>query len=78
MGHKQTGGMVELLVLDPYKPHELGALEGYCCLTKASKTIRAGQTIELSEGIGAEVISAPVDGRAQVRFSGASPILEHS
>ncbi len=75
MGRKQTGGIVELLVLDPYKPPELGALEGYCCLTKASKAIRAGQIIELSEGIGAEVISAPVDGRAQVRFSGTSPVL---
>ncbi len=75
MGRKDTGGMVELLVLDPYKPPELGALEGYCCLAKASKPIRAGQAIELAEGIGAEVISAPVDGRAQVRFSGDSSIV---
>ena len=75
-GRKETGGMVELLVLDPYKPPRLGALEGYCCLTRASKGIRAGQSIELSDGICAEVISAPVDGRAQVRFSGASPILD--
>ena len=75
-GRKKTGGMVELLVLDPYKPPELGALEGYCCLARASKGIRAGQMIELSEGICAEVIAAPVDGRAQVRFSGASGIVD--
>ncbi len=75
-GSKKTGGMVELLVLDPYKPTELGSLEGFCCLVKASKGVRAGQVIELSEGICAEVIAAPIDGRAQVRFFGASGIMD--
>ena len=75
-GRKKTGGMVELLVLDPYKPPEFGSLDGYCCLVKASKGVRAGQVIDLSEGICAEVIAAPVDGRAQVRFSGASGIVD--
>ena len=68
--------MVELLVLDPYKPPEFGSLEGYCCLVKASKGVRARQVIDLSEGFCAEVIAAPVDGRAQVRFSGASGIVD--
>ncbi len=75
-GRKKTGGMVELLVLDPYKPLESGSLEGYCCLIKASKGFRTGQVIELSEGICAEVIAAPADGRAQVRFSGACGIVD--
>jgi S-adenosylmethionine:tRNA ribosyltransferase-isomerase len=75
-GRKKTGGLVELLVLDPYKPPASGSLEGYCCLVKASKGIRAGQVIELSEGVCAEVIADPMDGRAQVRFAGASGIVD--
>ncbi|SPF47694.1 S-adenosylmethionine:tRNA ribosyltransferase-isomerase [Syntrophobacter sp. SbD1] len=75
-GRKHTGGMVELLVLDAYKPCEVGAVEGYCCLTRASKGIRKGQVIELSEGVCAEVIAAPVDGKAQVCFHGASHIVD--
>ena len=75
-GRKNTGGMVELLVLDPYKPPASGSVEGYCCLVRASKGVRAGQVIELSEGICAEVIAAPIDGRAQIRFSGASGIVD--
>ncbi len=75
-GHKRTGGMVEFLVLDPYKPAELGALEGYCCLTKASKSVRTGQVIELTEDICAEVKAAPVDGVAQVRFPGVSRLVD--
>ena len=68
MGRKETGGMVELLVLDPCKPPELGAQEGYCCLAKSSKGIREGQTIVLSEGVRAQVVSVLSNGRAQVRF----------
>ena len=75
-GRKKTGGNIELLVLDPYKPPELGALEGHRCLIKASKSVRAGQVIELSADIRAEVIAAPVDGMAQVRFPGASPVVD--
>jgi S-adenosylmethionine:tRNA ribosyltransferase-isomerase len=75
-GRKKTGGLVELLVLDPYKSPGLGALEGYCCLTRASKPVGAGQVIELSEGIRAEVVSDLLDGMAQVRFPGASSILD--
>lgn len=75
-GRKKTGGLVELLVLDPYKPPGLGALEGYCCLTKTSKPVRAGQVIDLSEGIRAEVISDPQDGMAQVKFPGVSSMMD--
>ena len=75
-GRKKTGGSVEMLVLDPYKSPELGALEGYRCLTRGSKPVRAGQVIELSGDISAEVIGSPVDGIARVRFPGASPIVD--
>jgi S-adenosylmethionine:tRNA ribosyltransferase-isomerase len=45
IGRKDTGGRVEFLVLDPYKPPEQGETEGYCCLTRASKPVRPGQTV---------------------------------
>jgi len=76
LGRKKTGGMVELLVLDPYKAPGTGILDGYSCLIKASKSFRPGQIIELSEGIRAEVIAASVDGRAQVRFYGGENIVD--
>ena len=75
-GRKNTGGRVEFLVLDPYKPAELGETEGYCCLAKASKPVRAGQIVEFAEGIHAEVVSAPIEGKVQVRFPGASHIVD--
>jgi S-adenosylmethionine:tRNA ribosyltransferase-isomerase len=75
-GNKKTGGSVELLVLDPYKPAELGKLQGYRCLTKASKPVRIGQVIELSAGIGVEVVATPGDGIAQVRFPAAPPLAD--
>ncbi|MDA8305232.1 MAG: tRNA preQ1(34) S-adenosylmethionine ribosyltransferase-isomerase QueA [Deltaproteobacteria bacterium] len=76
VGRKKTGGRVEFLVLDPYKPPELGETEGYCCLTKASKPVRTGQIVEFAEGICAEVVSAPMDGKVRVRFPGASNIVD--
>jgi S-adenosylmethionine:tRNA ribosyltransferase-isomerase len=76
IGRKETGGRVELLVLDPYKPPGLGAHEGYCCLAKASKGIRAGQNLVFPEGVTAEVLAAPARGRAQVRFCGDAAVPE--
>ncbi|MGC8493132.1 MAG: tRNA preQ1(34) S-adenosylmethionine ribosyltransferase-isomerase QueA [Syntrophobacteraceae bacterium] len=76
IGRKDTGGKIELLVLDPYKAPELGESEGYCCLTRASKPVRPGQIVEFSEGICAEILSAPVDGKAQVRFPNGSPLVD--
>ncbi len=75
-GRKKTGGMVELLVLNPYEPQASGSIEGYCCLVRSSKGVRVGQLIELSEGICAEVVAAPIEGKAQVRFSGPSGIVD--
>jgi S-adenosylmethionine:tRNA ribosyltransferase-isomerase len=73
-GSKETGGAVELLVLEPYKSPELGANEGYWCLAKASKGIREGQGIELSQGVRAEVMAVSESGRALVRFCADSSV----
>ncbi len=76
LGHKPSGGRVELLVLDPYTPPELGKTQGYCCLAKASKPVRQGQIMEFSEGVRAEVIRASGDGKVQVRFPDTTNIVE--
>jgi S-adenosylmethionine:tRNA ribosyltransferase-isomerase len=74
IGRKESGGRIELLVLDPYKSPGPG--EGYCCLVKASKGTRAGQVIHLDEGIQAEVVAPLGEGKAWVRFPGDGSLLE--
>lgn len=75
MGHKESGGRTELLVLDPYKSAEFGAEEGYCCLVRMSKRIRAGQVIQLKDGQCAEIVAPLEDGKAQVRFPDCDNLL---
>lgn len=70
LGHKDSGGRTELLVLDPYKPAETGGEEGYCCLVRMSKHVRAGQLIQLKDGLTAEIVAPLEDGKARVRFPG--------
>lgn len=76
LGHKDSGGKVELLVLDPYKPPETGAVEGYVCLVKASKRGRPGQLIHLENGITARIAEHLRDGKARVLFPGECTLLE--
>ncbi|SMC20443.1 S-adenosylmethionine--tRNA ribosyltransferase-isomerase [Desulfacinum hydrothermale DSM 13146] len=68
LGRKETGGRVELLVLDPYQDPEAGRREGYTCLVKASKPPRKGMRLRLEETLQVTVLSDPVDGRARVLF----------
>ncbi|SHE67541.1 S-adenosylmethionine--tRNA ribosyltransferase-isomerase [Desulfacinum infernum DSM 9756] len=68
LGRKETGGRVELLVLDPYKDPETGMREGYACLVKASKPPRKGMRLLLEDALEATIASDPVDGQAQVLF----------
>ncbi len=73
-GRKETGGKIELLVLDPYKNPAEG--EECACLVKAAKPVRCGQTIFCGKGVAAEVIEAPGEGRAQIVFRGGGSLLE--
>jgi S-adenosylmethionine:tRNA ribosyltransferase-isomerase len=75
-GRKETGGRVELLVLDPCKPEGEGGGESHCCLVKTSKRLRAGQMIHLKDGSRAEVAEVLEDGKAAVRFPGPGPLLD--
>lgn len=67
-GRKETGGMVELLVLDPYKDPEEVEREGTLCLFKSSKPLRPGMQILLPKGHSATVLDHPSDGKVHVRF----------
>ena len=75
-GTKESGGRVELLVMDPYKSSELGRSEGYLCLIKSSKRSAAGSAIVLADGSRARVLAAPENGRTRVLFPDTSPFLD--
>ncbi len=75
-GVKETGGQVELLVLDPYKDNDNGAGDGYECLIRSSKPARPGGRLLLNGGTEAVVVSEPHDGRVKVRFLGSEPVVE--
>lgn len=75
-GTKETGGRVELLVLDPYKSSEKGWEEGYTCLLKAAKHTRADSIITLTGGIQVKVLDSLPEGKAMVRFLISEPLLD--
>ncbi len=68
IGRKDSGGRVELLVLDPFKPMETAHAEGYLCLVKASKGVKSGRSIHFKDGTRAEVLETTGTGMAAVRF----------
>jgi len=74
LGRKETGGTVELLILDPYKDPGLGCKEGYQCLVKTSKRPRPGTRIELPNSVSAVFASPVVNGTACVRFDGVQSL----
>ncbi len=68
LGRKETGGRVEMLVLDPYKDPKDAEKEGYLCLLRSSKPPRPGMRILLPKGLSGTIVSRPADGMAHVRF----------
>jgi S-adenosylmethionine:tRNA ribosyltransferase-isomerase len=75
-GTKESGGRVELLVLDPYKDADLGEREGYECLLKSAKRPRPGSVILLEDGFRAEVLAPVKEGRTRTRFISSEPLLD--
>ncbi|MCK8602141.1 tRNA preQ1(34) S-adenosylmethionine ribosyltransferase-isomerase QueA [Desulfoferrobacter suflitae] len=73
-GNKETGGFIELLVLDPHKAPEEGRREGYTCLLKCAKRPRRDSLIFLPKGLRARIQSDPKDGTAIVRFLTSQPL----
>jgi S-adenosylmethionine:tRNA ribosyltransferase-isomerase len=74
VGEKETGGRIELLVLEPFhsENHEDG--DAYTCLAKASKPPRPHSRVTLRNGLRAEILSLPEEGRVRVRFLTAEPL----
>ena len=73
-GAKATGGKIELLVLEPLHPEHNGEGAVYCCLVRAAKPPKPGTIITLRGGLRAEVLTAPREGKAQVRFLSSEPL----
>lgn len=73
-GVKETGGRIELLVLEPFCPAEQNGGEVYTCLVKAAKPPRAHSVVALKGGFRAEIVTKPEEGRAQVRFLSSEPL----
>lgn len=74
-GVKETGGAIELLVLDPFKDPQRGREEGFCCLVKSAKRPRPGLRMVLANGVQAEIRSTLENGQAMVRFLDSRPLL---
>jgi S-adenosylmethionine:tRNA ribosyltransferase-isomerase len=73
-GTKESGGRVELLVLDPYIEPNLADQQGYTCLVKASKKPRPGTRLVFGDGVEAYLVTPIRNGQAQVRFAGPTPL----
>jgi len=74
-GKKDTGGAIELLVLDPFKDPQRGREEGFCCLVKSAKRPRPGIRMLLPNGVQAVILSTRENGQAMVRFLDSAPLL---
>lgn len=71
VGHKPTGGRVELLVLDPARSLEGGALTDPAvrvCMVRSSKPLKSGARVKMLQGpeLTAEETVAP--GRVRIQF----------
>jgi S-adenosylmethionine:tRNA ribosyltransferase-isomerase len=76
VGRKETGGRIELLVLDPYIDPDLGSKEGYTCLIKAAKATQSGSPIFLENGFQARTLAPAEEGKTRVQFLGSKPLLD--
>jgi S-adenosylmethionine:tRNA ribosyltransferase-isomerase len=74
MGTKQTGGRIELLVLEPFELSGSNDDEGYSCLVKAAKPPKPQSIIDLKNGLQAKVLTLSGDGKARVCFLTSEPL----
>jgi len=75
-GTKETGGHVEMLVLEPFKKPESEARDGYRCLIKSSKHPKEGSVILLGNGARLTVLSPVRDGMARIAFPDTVPLSD--
>ncbi|MCX7822949.1 MAG: tRNA preQ1(34) S-adenosylmethionine ribosyltransferase-isomerase QueA [Syntrophobacterales bacterium] len=73
-GQKETGGRVELLLLDPFISPEIAKERGYECLVKTSKPLKPGMVIKLLEPIKGNptnqevIVQLSMEGRVRIKL----------
>lgn len=68
LGHRPTGGQVEVLALREVKPLV------YECLVKPSKRLKPGSLVEFELGLSAEILGDAHEGTRLVRFFGPADV----
>lgn len=74
LGTKQTGGKIELLVLEPFRPSGPDDDRVFSCLVRAAKPPKPQSVITLRNGFRAEILTRPEEGKAHVRFLTSDPL----
>jgi S-adenosylmethionine:tRNA ribosyltransferase-isomerase len=64
---KKSGGRVEILQIEPEPDDPEGAT--WKCMMTSSRGLRPGSRLTIADDLHAEILSAPVEGRAVLRFS---------
>lgn len=79
LGHKETGGRAELLLVRPAATvatvdalHDTADALEWICLGQASKGFKAGAKLQFAEGLQASVVEALGGGEYRVRFHAAT------
>lgn len=84
-GQKETGGKVELLVMNPFLGPEVASEQGYECLVKSSKPLRSGTFIRLlcpgraelsGEETGVIVKELSGEGKARIKLPDGRSLME--
>jgi len=70
-GQKETGGRVEILVLEHPRGTPPGDPDDRCCLLRASKRPKIGSKILFPDGVIGTVTQEGKEGKIQLRFEGA-------
>jgi len=73
-GRKQTGGRVEILVLEHPAHLPMGEPDERWCLLRSSKRPKEGSTIVFPDGLQGTVTQRGEDGKVRLRFEGAHPL----
>lgn len=66
LGHKQTGGKIEIFLVR--RDMQSSSAEEWFCLTKSSKSPRAGTEVQLGDGLKAEILAEADHPYRRVRF----------
>ena len=74
LGVKETGGKIELLVLEPFRSAKHDGGDAFTCLVKASKPPKPHSRVTLKGGLQAEILTPLEEGKARVRFLTSAPL----